>query len=466
MASDDLAQGGFALEGSLTPLAPQRSVPQDEDLPALIERDFDRRAFLPRCAVLLVLLFGALVDYGHGSRPAHWGVLAAYGAITLAAAVAVRSHRPLIRQWMPRLATMVDAGIAVYVVADHLPRNVHDVRLGTDTISLLPAFLFLLQTGLRLRPALVVLFASLVASGWLTLILLVLHRGDLAVGDEMSVLTRQALNLAAFLAASAFVVAAVAWARSVAAAALRAREDRLLLSRFLPQGVALDVVHGGEAIEITERHACLVSVDLRGSSAMARTYASADLVSWLLEFRRIVHDAVSAHRGIIDKYVGDGVLALFLEGSPERQAGRTVAAVREAAGRLETWNAERRQRGLTPIRVIFAIHSGRVLAGVFDDGRRAEFTVLGPAMNALTRIERRAKDADVDIVASADFIRLLGDPSRHGLGITDLVQREPEAGVPAISVLSLAPRQAAATPGRTDVPHTPASRSHSSFMRP
>ena len=62
---------------------------------------------------------------------------------------------------------------------------------------------------------------------------------------------------------------------------------------------------------------------------------------------------------------------------------------------------------LPPLRVIVALHTGEVLAGVFDDGLRAEFTVLGPAMNALSRIERRAKEDDLDLVASKRFVRLL-----------------------------------------------------------
>jgi len=63
--------------------------------------------------------------------------------------------------------------------------------------------------------------------------------------------------------------------------------------------------------------------------------------------------------------------------------------------------------GLFPIRTATALHAGDLLVGVFDDGVRAEYTVLGPAMNMLARIEARAKAADLAVAASADFVALL-----------------------------------------------------------
>lgn len=419
------------------------------DLLWQLDLNFDRRALLPRLMVLGVLLVGALLDDDPIHGASHWTVLGAYSTTTLALAALTRL--PGARRWLPWVGTVLDALVAVYAIAAHLPRSIHDAHRATDALSLLPALLFLLQSGLRLRPSLVVLFAGIVVAGWAASVALMLGASTklLAMNDAAAFGTRLAQGFAAFLAAAFMVLGAVSSMRRAAAAAWRERENRLLVSRFLPKGVAGDVVRGGDAIDVNRRHACLLSIDIRGSSGLARDYPADRTVSWLLAFRRIVHEAVSAHRGIVDKYLGDGVLALFLVGPPERQAEDALAAARAAVLHLDAWNVERRRNAEPPLRTILSLHGGTVLAGVFDDGHRAEFTVLGDPMNALPRIERRAKDADVDVVASMAFLGLLGTRIRREIGVTPL----PPAGdgeLPDLAVVSFG----AVAEGPRDAPPT------------
>ena len=393
--------------GSVPFRVPQRSASSDDDLPGWIERDFDRRALGPRLAILAILFAGALADYGHGHRAGHWIVLGAYGAATLAVALGARTRSTLVGTWLPVLATTVDAAIAVYVIADHVPRHRGDALLSTDPVSLLPAFLFLLQTGIRLRPRLSALFAGLVGTGWVASLALLAEPSLLSPEAGMSVSVREGLSLVAFAAAAGFVLYASTWMRRAAASTMRAREERVMLSRFLPAGVASEVVRRGGTAGIAQRHATVISVDLRGSSALACEHPPAKVVEWLLDFRRLVHDAVAEHGGIVDKYIGDGVIALFLDGVEGEQAGRAVATAEAIFVALDILNERRRAAGQPALRVIAALHCGQVLAGVFDDGRRAEFTVLGSVMNDLSRIERRAKEANLDVVLSADVVRSL-----------------------------------------------------------
>ena len=376
----------------------------DEDLPDDLGREVDRRALFPRLLVLAVLGVGALLEYGHGHRAGHWIVLAVYGLTTAALALASRSAAS--RSWLPWAATAADAGLAVYVIADHLPRDAHDVFLASDAVSLFPAFLLLLQTGLRLRRDLVALFAGIVAGGWLLALVLYAGSDTAAVPLGGTPFTaRQALGFISFASSAGFVLYAVHWMRRAWAATLRARAHQMMLSRFLPEGVAADVIDGEGAVDIVERHVCLLSVDIRGFSTLTRTRPSREVIGVLMEFRRLVHEAVSRHGGIVDKYLGDGVLAVFLNGTPERQAADAFNAAKDVLHRVGSWRAP--TKATEGLRVIATLHRGLVLAGVFDDGRRAEFTVLGPAMNALSRMERRSKEADLDLVASKRFLRLL-----------------------------------------------------------
>lgn len=440
-----------------------------DDLPERLERDFDRRALVPRLLVLMVLGAAAFLDYGHGHRLGHWIVLLVYGLTTVALALSAKVSAAAARRgaWLPIAATVADAGLTVYVIADHLPRDAHDALHATDAVSLMPAFLLLLQTGLRLRRDLVVLFSGIVVAGWAVSLSVVIGWDALLVTEDAgaaspaSIATRQALGLLSFAAAAGFVLYAVHRMRIASSDVLRAQLDRMLLSRFLPESVASEVVRGDEgAVGVAERHACLLAFDLRGFSALARDRPSAEVIADLMGFRRIVHDAVSANGGIVDKYIGDGVLALLLEGEPRQQAERAVAAVRSVMGQIDAWNERRaaRANGVGPIRAIAAFHHGPVLAGVFDDGRRAEFTVLGPAMNALARLERRAKEENVDFLASNSSLDLLSPQTLAALNLRRLPRREQDdrEELPDVAALSFVLQGASAS--RVRRPHLTASQ--------
>lgn len=415
--------------------------PQAGEARQRLERDFERLALIPRLIILAVLGIGALLEYGHGHRSAHWVGLVVYGLTTVALGLWPERRRP---GWLPWVATAIDAVLTVYVIAEHLPRRAADLDRATDAVSLMPAFLLLMQTGLRLRRDLVVLFAGLTLAGWLASIPLLIAPGELA-----AVAVRQTHSFLSFAAASGFVLYAVHGMQVAWSATLKAELDRLLLSRFLPRGVASDIVRSEGEIEVSNRHACLLILDLRGFSTLTRERPSGEVVADLMKFRALVHDAVSARGGVVDKYMGDGVLALFLEGTPEEQAGAGLQAVTDIFQEFEVWNASRAAAGRPPLRTIAALHRGIVLTGVFDDGRRAEFTVLGPAMNALARIERRAKEADADVLASKGFLRLLAEPVRARLRVERLPRREGDDELPDVCAVSLEPGPSPATTAAT-----------------
>ena len=373
------------------------------DLADWTEREFDKYALLPRLAVVMVLLLAA---FGHDGA-SHWLALLVYGASTILSVVMNWTKYNSARHWIPNITTVVDGVLAVYVIGYHLPQAAQNYPVSTDTIGMLPAFLFLLQTGFRLRRKFVALFTAIVAVGWGWLIFLLASRRLVLTGTGPAAETGDILNLMVFLAAAAFVLNGVGWINDAVEAALQAQKERFLFSRFLPDGVALDIVRGGNTAVIAERHACLLGVDIRGSSELAREYSSADSIAWLLDFRRMVHEEVLRERGIVDKYMGDGVLSLFLHGSEGEQAANILNASRAIFSQLDQWNARRVSECVPKLNIVISIHSGRVLAGVFDDGHRSEFTVLGPAVNELSRIERCAKQSGIEILASRVFIELL-----------------------------------------------------------
>ena len=413
-------------------------------LPDHLENDFDRRALVLRLLVLAILGAAAFLEYGHGHREGHWVVLVVYGLTTVVLALASRAGAG--RSWLPWAATVTDAALAVYVITDHLPRDAHDLFLATDAVSLLPAILLLIQTGMRLRRDLVAAFTGIVASGWLISLAVLIHSASLPANGITPAFTfRQTLGILSFAVAAGFVLYAVHRTRLAWAAVLKARWDRMLLSRFLPEGIAAEVVASEETTEVTERHACLLAVDIRGFSALTRERPSRAIINDLMAFRRFVHDAVSRHGGIVDKYLGDGVLAVFLDGSPEEQACRAFDAAYEILRPLNAWTSHDEMP--SGVHVIATLHCGLVLAGVFDDGRRAEFTVLGPAMNVLPRMERRSKQANLGVVASKRFLRLLNPSRRTRLDARPVPRRPEDEDLPDLLSVRFIGREAACHEG-------------------
>lgn len=398
---------------------------------------FERSALLPRLIVFGVLIASALLDEGQGHHQGHWILLVGYAVSTLALAAA--SWRTPLNRVLPWLSTILDALLAVYVIAEHLPVQLGSSGHPSDAVSQLPAFLFLLQTGLRLRYDHTILFASVVAVGWA--IAMALDYGAMANGSPISGtgLTHQLFSLVAFVAAAAFVIHGVRRMRLALAAELRAEREKAYLARFVPADLSVDVVRAGRRNEVRKRHVSLMAVDIRGFSALTRIHDQAEVLSWLLEMRYAVNQIVTAHDGLIDKYIGDGILALFLEGPPQQQADRALAAGRAIHRHVKLWNEQRVSEDLPPLRVIVALHTGEVLAGVFDDGLRAEFTVLGPAMNALSRIERRAKEDDLDLVASKRFVRLLDQSAYPDLNFARLDRRDTDFEIPDVFAVDVRP---------------------------
>ncbi|KAB1073289.1 adenylate/guanylate cyclase domain-containing protein [Methylobacterium planeticum] len=378
--------------------------------------------------IVLVLFMTAQVYDGSLHALSHWFILASYAAGVVSVALAEREpgRRSVALAWGE---TGLNAGLAVYVIVEHMLAGAGAVDDASDAVSQLPAFLLLLQTGLRMRVLHTMLFAGVVTVAWGGAILIGLVHPEGFLGPQIT-LSDQVPGLLTFAAASLVVIDGVRRLRSAVTAALRLEHERTLLARFVPGSVAVDLAREGGIGAVRHRHACLMAVDIRGFSALTRERPQEEVVRALLDVRALVHAAVTGHGGIVDKYVGDGVLAQFVVGTPAGQARAALACAGTIHDRLADLNRERRGSRLPVLRVMVALHAGEVLVGVFDDGLRAEFTVLGPAMNTLARIESRTKAADLALAASGDFVRLLtADPQ---IRFAPVESGEAAPGVPSL----------------------------------
>ncbi|GJD34451.1 adenylate/guanylate cyclase domain-containing protein [Methylobacterium aerolatum] len=384
---------------------------RDDDARALqvMQRGGGSRLIALRIVIILVLLMAAQAHDGSLHALSHWFILGLYAVGAAWFGWRESQRRPLTaaHAWT---GTGLNAVLAVYVIVEHMMAGGGNGE-GADTVSRLPAFLLLLQTGLTMQVSHTVLFCGIVTGSWVAALLAGFAFPGLFPGFDADFMI-QVIGLATFVATGLLVVDGVARLRRAVERTLVVERERSHLARFVPGPVARDIAQdlADDALGLHRRHACLLILDIRGFSSLSQRHPPEVMVAALMAVRGEAQAAVTAQGGIVDKYIGDAVLAQFITGTPEAQARAAATCALDIQARLARVNGEREAAGLFPIRTATALHAGNLLVGVFDDGVRAEYTVLGPAMNTLARIEARTKAADLAIAASPEIVALLGGP--------------------------------------------------------
>ena len=418
--------GMNSAEGADRPAAVPAGTGGDTAVLRLLRPIAGGRMLALQALIVVVLLASAQAYDGSIHSLSHWFVLSAYAACSIGLGLAEWRGRRQVDagtgrpegRWAEALtwaATILNAAVAVYVEIEHMTAGAADgFDEAAGAVSRLPAFLLLLQTGLTMRVGHTIVFAASVTLAWGAAILFAAFGPSGAILGPHVTIGGEAPALLTFVAASLVVIERIRRLRAALSAALRLEHERSLLARFVPGSVSVRLAQEGGFDAVRERHACLFVLDIRGFSALTRERDREEVVRALLDMRALVHACVGENGGIVDKYVGDGVIAHFLVGTPAVQAEGALGASFAILQRLEVMNGERRRLGLPALRVSIALHAGIVLAGVFDDGLRAEFTALGSAMNMLSRLEARAKALDLPLALSEDVVRLL-PPDRPAL---------------------------------------------------
>lgn len=190
-----------------------------------------------------------------------------------------------------------------------------------------------------------------------------------------------------------------------------------LLRRFLPTAGVSAVEEGDDPYAIGTRAVTLTMMvtDLRGFTSMSEKLAPEVMVAQLNAYHGAMYDEIEGHGGMLEKFMGDGALAIFgWPSSPNCGAAEAVACGEAMLVRLAALNAERAMAGNPPLAMGIGIHTGQVVAGAIGaPGRRVEFTFLGDAVNIASRIEGLTKSMGKPLLVSADTVARL--PTSGGL---------------------------------------------------
>src|SRR6266850_933807 len=206
---------------------------------------------------------------------------------------------------------------------------------------------------------------------------------------------------------------------SITAATARDRITNLFGQHVSPQVVERLIAEGASTASDIRRVAVMF-VDFRSFTAAARSRSPQDVVERLDGAFAVLVDILDRHGGIVNKFLGDGFLALF--GAPfdaGNAAQHAVAAAREMLAANESFN----QATSWPLRIGIGIHFGEVVAGNIGSPRRKEYTVIGDTVNFASRLEALNKDFNSQFLISAAVRDALGDHGSDAVSLGEVAIR-------------------------------------------
>lgn len=156
--------------------------------------------------------------------------------------------------------------------------------------------------------------------------------------------------------------------------------------------------------------------DIRNFTSLSERMTPVDNFRFINAFLSRMEPPIVHHRGFIDKYIGDAIMALFSEGADD-----ALSAGIEMLRCLATYNTTRQRPDRPPIRIGIGINTGSLILGVVGGQNRIDGTVISDAVNLASRVEKMTKRYQVPLLITQYTHSRLVDPSRYAMRIIDQV---------------------------------------------
>jgi adenylate cyclase len=173
---------------------------------------------------------------------------------------------------------------------------------------------------------------------------------------------------------------------------------------YVSQEVLHEIMAGNieSGLDGTRVRLCILYADIHNFSARNEKYSPKEVVALLNDYFSEMTVAIHQHRGTVDKFVGDGVMAFF--GAPqvlECPEQNALEAAQEMLLRLRLVNARLQERSMDPIEIGIALHVGEVVSGNIGSQSRHEYTIIGDAVGLTARLEGLSKTLGYPVVCTA-----------------------------------------------------------------
>ena len=191
---------------------------------------------------------------------------------------------------------------------------------------------------------------------------------------------------------------------------LRPPPGEYRVAPLLPAGAQPSDAYSGTKLSLGgERMIAVMFVDLRGFTTFSEKRLPYDVVFILNRYFRAVGQAVEDAGGRVDKFIGDGVMALFgLDADGARAARQSLDAARRIGLAIEDFNESLSGEIDKPLRIGIGIHAGPAIVGDLGHGRATSLTAIGDTVNTAARLEAQSKEFAAQLVVSQDLLDLAG----------------------------------------------------------
>ncbi|HKZ52234.1 MAG TPA: adenylate/guanylate cyclase domain-containing protein [Candidatus Acidoferrales bacterium] len=204
------------------------------------------------------------------------------------------------------------------------------------------------------------------------------------------------------------------------------RKTRQTLSRYMsPRVVDHILAHGGPDQLRGQRQVITVMFsDVRNFTKMSERRPPAEVMDILNRYLDAMTEIVFEHDGVVDKFIGDGMLCYWgAFGDADRHARLAVSAASRMLAKLEDLNQNWRTQGMPELSIGIGINTGEAVFGNLGAGKKIEFTVLGDTVNVASRLESMNKEYGTSVILSESTqtalgtdlpVRLLGEVTIRG----------------------------------------------------
>jgi adenylate cyclase len=214
------------------------------------------------------------------------------------------------------------------------------------------------------------------------------------------------------------------------------RRLREMFRRYVNNEVIEKILQSPDALALQgqRREITVLFADIKNFTARSETMRPENLVRDLTEYFTAMVRVIQSHHGMVDKFIGDGIMAIF--GAPiedPESALRGVQAAQSMSAALKELNGRLVSRGAKPIAIGIGIHTGEAVVGNIGSEQKMEYTAIGDVVNVASRIEGLTRKFNTGILISGStFQALKGAVAAQSLGeevVKGRVQPVPIYGV-------------------------------------
>ncbi|MCC9621508.1 adenylate/guanylate cyclase domain-containing protein [Thalassospira sp. MA62] len=395
-------------------------------------------AFLRICMLAFILLLFSKPDSPTGEL---YGLLEVLGwfipGVFIQIFVAMRGGK---WTWMLYALAVIDALLIVYVsvVPDPLsPLTEHPAWLYGFIVrdrGVVFSMIMMAIVIMTFSPRLILWFGGWLFAAWMIAIWWLMSRPGVIVsqhfGDDwnptrqelidtynlpefidVSALAEQVIIVIVFTLACAVMVSRLRVLINQFAAAERAHDN---LSRYFPTALVDQLADRDEPVRIGARRDCVILfADIVGFSGFAEKRDPQDVMRFLNQFHQIATSQIGAYGGIVEKYIGDAVMASFAAFDDlEKPASNALCAAQSLIALVREWqNADPADSG-KPLEIAVGLHFGPAVVG--DIGQREAVTpaVIGATVNLAARLERATRTLNTNTVISESFAQKVRDEAQ------------------------------------------------------